>query len=45
MEKIPFIQLRSISNYIAERDKTKWDMKKSIINLNKELVRLIETLN
>jgi futalosine hydrolase len=24
MEKIPFMQLRSISNYIAERDKSKW---------------------
>jgi futalosine hydrolase len=45
MEKIPFIQLRSISNYIAERDKTKWDMKKSIVNLNQELIRLIETIN
>ena len=45
MEKIPFIQLRSISNYIAERDKTKWDMKRSIINLNKALVHLVETIN
>jgi futalosine hydrolase len=45
MEKIPFIQLRSISNYIAERDKTKWDMKKSIVNLNQELIRLLETIN
>jgi futalosine hydrolase len=45
MEKIPFIQLRSISNYIAERDKTKWDMKRSIVNLNKELIDLVETIN
>jgi len=45
MEKIPFIQLRSISNYIAERDKTKWDMKKSIINLNKALIDLIEAIH
>jgi len=45
MEKIPFIQLRSISNYIAERDKAKWDMKKSIVNLNQELIRLVETIN
>ena len=44
MEKIPFIQLRSISNYIAERDKKKWDMKKSMINLNKELISLLETI-
>ena len=45
MEKIPFLQLRSISNYIAERDKTKWDMKRSIVNLNKELIHLVETIN
>src|SRR4030095_3756562 len=45
MEKIPFIQLRSISNYIAERDKTKWDMKKSIVNLNKALIDLIEAIH
>jgi futalosine hydrolase len=45
MEKIPFLQLRSISNYIAERDKTKWDMKTSIINLNKVLIHMVDTLN
>ncbi|MFI5186774.1 MAG: futalosine hydrolase [Chitinophagales bacterium] len=44
MEKIPFIQLRSVSNYIGERDKKKWEMKKSISNLNKELIKLIEAL-
>ena len=45
MEKIPFIQLRSISNYIAERDKTKWDMKTSIVNLNEALINLVETIS
>ena len=45
MEKVPFVQLRSISNYIAERDRTKWDMKKSIVNLNKELINLVERIN
>ena len=45
MEKIPFIQLRSVSNYIAERDKKKWDMNQSIINLNNELIKLIESLD
>lgn len=44
MEKIPFIQLRSISNYIAERNKKNWNMKESIINLNNELIRLLESL-
>jgi futalosine hydrolase len=45
MEKIPFIQLRSISNYITERNKERWDMKKSIVNLNNELITLIEKIN
>lgn len=44
LEKIPFIQLRSVSNYIAERNKKNWNMKESIINLNKELTRLLATL-
>ena len=45
MQKIPFIQLRSISNKVGERDKKKWKIKKSFNNLNKELLRLIELLN
>jgi futalosine hydrolase len=44
MEKIPFLQIRSVSNYIAERNKKKWDMKGSIINLNKELIRLLQNI-
>ena len=42
MEKIPFLQLRSISNYIGERNKKKWNMNESIINLNNELIKLIK---
>ena len=41
MEKIPFLQIRSISNYIGERNKKKWDMGESIINLNSALVEII----
>jgi futalosine hydrolase len=44
MEKIQFIQIRSISNYIGERNKKNWNMKNSISNLNKELTRLLESL-
>lgn len=43
-ENIPFIQLRSISNYAGERDKTKWMMKEAIDNLNTELSKLINQL-
>jgi futalosine hydrolase len=41
-EKIPFLQIRSVSNYVGERDKKKWNMKDAIINLNNELVRILE---
>jgi len=43
-EKIPFLQIRSVSNYIGERNKKNWDMKNSIANLNKELLLLLESL-
>ncbi len=44
MEKVPFVQIRSISNYIAERNKKNWNMKESIINLNKELKKIMTQL-
>ncbi len=43
-ENIPFLQLRSISNYIGERDKTKWLMKEAVENLNAALAKLINRL-
>ena len=39
--KIPYLQIRAISNYVGERDKTKWKMKLAIDNLNKYLVKNI----
>ena len=44
MEAVPFIQLRSLSNYIAERNKKKWNMQESIVNLNNELIRMFQSL-
>jgi futalosine hydrolase len=41
MEKTPFVQIRSISNYIGERNKQKWDMMNSIVNLNETLIKTI----
>lgn len=43
-ENIPFIQIRSISNYAGERDKSKWLMKESISNLNSIVLQLVEKL-
>lgn len=42
--QVPFIQLRSISNYIGERDKTKWQMQQAIINLNEALIAMLHQL-
>ena len=39
-EDIPFIQIRTISNFVGERDKTKWKLKDAIENLNIELDKL-----
>lgn len=44
-EKIPFLQLRSVSNAIGERDKTKWKLKDSIINLNAALIKIIQQIS
>ena len=43
-EKIPFIQFRSVSNDIGMRDKTKWDIRSAILNLNEQLISLLAKL-
>lgn len=43
-EAIPFVQLRAVSNFIGERDKSKWMIKEAIDNLNKELISFIRPL-
>jgi futalosine hydrolase len=43
-ENISFLQLRSTSNYIAERNKKNWNMEQSIVNLNKALVKILQSL-
>ena len=40
-EKIPFLQMRSLSNFVGERDKSKWVMDIAIANLNIELKRIV----
>ncbi|MBC7848141.1 MAG: futalosine hydrolase [Chitinophagaceae bacterium] len=43
-EGIPFLQIRSISNKVGERDKSKWKMKEAIESLNLKIVDLIQTI-
>lgn len=40
-----FIQIRTISNLIGERDKTKWKLSEAIDNLNLEIIKMIQTEN
>lgn len=40
-QKIPFLQMRSLSNFAGERDKNKWVMGTAIANLNIELIRIL----
>ena len=43
-EGLPFVQIRSISNYVGDRNKKNWKLKEAVHNLNTELIRLIESL-
>jgi len=43
-ERVAFAQVRSISNYVIPRDKSQWQMKDAIINLNNWLIDFIESL-
>ena len=43
-EKIPFLQIRSISNVTGDRDKTQWKLKEAGKALNETLVLLIQKL-
>jgi futalosine hydrolase len=41
---IPFLQIRAISNFAGERDKSKWKMKESIRLLNAKLIEILSSL-
>jgi futalosine hydrolase len=43
-EKVPFIQLRGISNRVGERRKSEWKIKEAVGNLNSHLLRLVTIL-
>lgn len=45
MQKAAFLQLRSISNLVGERDKQKWQMKDAIENLSLELNNLLKNIS
>jgi futalosine hydrolase len=41
---VPFIQLRAISNYIGERDKSKWKFNEAFENLSNVIIRYLDLL-
>lgn len=41
-KKIPFLQIRGISNYVGERDKSKWKMEEAIDNLCNSLEDILK---
>jgi futalosine hydrolase len=45
LQKVDFLQLRSISNLVGERDKQKWQMKDAIENLSLELDKLLKNIS
>jgi futalosine hydrolase len=45
MEKVNFIQIRAISNYVESRDRSKWNIPLAIENLSVTLVQLINELD
>jgi futalosine hydrolase len=44
MEKIPFLQIRSVSNLLGDRDKSRWKIKEARESLHESLVSLIQKL-
>ncbi|RYD99897.1 MAG: futalosine hydrolase [Sphingobacteriales bacterium] len=42
--KVPFVQVRSISNWVEPRDKSRWQMGSALQNLNKTAITLLQYL-
>jgi futalosine hydrolase len=42
---VQFLQLRSVSNMVGERDKEKWTIPEAIRNLNTELIKTVTTFS
>jgi futalosine hydrolase len=43
-ENIPFLQIRGLSNFVGERDKSKWQLKSAIENSNHAALQIIKSL-
>lgn len=45
LERVPFLEIRSISNQVEPRNREAWDIPLAINNLNATLIELIKTLS
>lgn len=43
-ERVPFLQVRALSNYIGERDKSRWQIGPALAALHEGLTLLLDTL-
>jgi futalosine hydrolase len=43
-ERIPCAQIRAVSNYVGERDKKRWEIRKAINNLDSKLTEILEEM-
>ena len=43
-QQIPFLEVRSISNYVEKRDRSKWDISGAVNALNFTLIGMVEAL-
>jgi futalosine hydrolase len=44
-EGVKFVQIRSISNYVEEREEANWDIPLAIKNLNIKLLEIIDVIS
>jgi len=44
-ERLPFLQVRGISNYVEPRDKSKWSMKEALEGLNKWAIDFVDNIH
>lgn len=43
LSQIPFLEIRSVSNYVEARNRDKWNLPLAINNLNQTLIAMLET--
>jgi futalosine hydrolase len=44
-ENIPYLQVRSISNYVTKRNTNEWNIPLAIKNLNASIIKIINELH